>query len=302
MIFRIHVVIITTVLTQFLLIVLYSPCKVRPSLVLLILFRAAASLTFQHGLIKSAGGYLIRLYLRLLHFLVDLDKLFRLLASSARLEQPTVNKLHVPHRLYLLFNVYEKSTSKLDQLRCVCTVNGKRSAEHLVPEEEEHLDHVSGELIVVHFGEVLGSNQRAHHLLVNRVFVVVRDRARLNELVHVQDGPHLVAPCVIHVQPFLIWLHWFYWFLLGEWEYQSWVHQIPFLLQDFLKEYYLLVILRLPKCAALYEICKMSCLCEFIDEGVRFLCIFLQSKTCHVEALLRIGYIRYRFIMFTQIF
>jgi hypothetical protein len=82
----IHVVVVAAVLAELILIIFNPPAKVRTPLVRFILFDASTSLTFEHGLIKSAGCDLIRLYLGLLHLLVNLYQLLGLFASSTRLE------------------------------------------------------------------------------------------------------------------------------------------------------------------------------------------------------------------------
>lgn len=100
LVFRIHIIIITTIVTEFVLIVLNSPAKVRSPFVCLILLGSASSFALKHSLIKRARGDFVRLYLRLFHFLVDLNQLLGLLAGSAGLEQAAINKFHVTHRFY----------------------------------------------------------------------------------------------------------------------------------------------------------------------------------------------------------
>lgn len=78
----IHIVIISTVLTEFVLIVFDPPGEVRPPLLCLILFGTTSAFALEHGLVKRARRHLVRLYLGLLHLLIDLDEFLRLLAGS----------------------------------------------------------------------------------------------------------------------------------------------------------------------------------------------------------------------------
>lgn len=61
----------------------------------------------------------------------------------------------------------QKPTRELYKLRGVSAVDRQRGAEYLVPEQEEGLYHIAGELFVMHFLQVVCSDERAHYLLID---------------------------------------------------------------------------------------------------------------------------------------
>ena len=177
--------------------------------------------------------------------------------------------------------------AEVDQVRGMGRVKRHSGAEDLEPEQVDGLEHIPGELIVMHLAYLVLADGAAKSALKHSLVVKVRYGPSDASESRIQRREDLVTELESWIRSPVVWLKSLKGLLLSEWEDETRLHVVPLLKHDVLEMHDLLVILGHADATRLYVGRKVDGVSELVQEGEVLLGVFSHSELLDVKEVLR---------------